>query len=124
MRLLCYDQTAHATNVVFPDANSICMLQTKALLRIAEEEEQDEPAKLSSSNPRFAHDDAQQRWDCESVLSMRSNLDNHPGSICEPSARKYRPQSGKIKLAAKTGQYATCCYNVSASGFLSLLHPV
>ena len=79
------------------------MLQTKALLRIAEEEEQDEAARPSTAGMRTTHDDPQQRWDCESVLSLRSNLDNHPGSISEPSARKYKPQSGKIKLAAKTG---------------------
>ena len=34
-----------------------------------------------------------ERWDCESVLSMRSNLDNHPGRISEPS-RLPRPRRG------------------------------
>ena len=33
------------------------------------------------------------RWDCESVLSLRSNLDNHPASITEPqSSRRPRRQ--------------------------------
>lgn len=27
-----------------------------------------------------------ERWDCESVLGLRSNLDNHPGQIAEPAA--------------------------------------
>lgn len=78
-------------------------MQTRALLRIAEEEEEPEGNKPSTSGRYAFHDDPQQRWDCESVLSLRSNLDNHPGSIFEPTARKYKPQGGKIRLAAKTG---------------------
>jgi len=38
------------------------------------------------------------RWDCESILSTYSNLDNHPGLIVEPSSK---PQ--KIRLSNKTG---------------------
>eukprot|EP00951_Prasinocladus_malaysianus_P007938 scaffold57176_cov43-Prasinocladus_malaysianus.AAC.2 len=38
--------------------------------------------------------DRGERWDCESVLSLRSNLDNHPGRIDEPR-RKTRPTAGK-----------------------------
>lgn len=30
-------------------------------------------------------DHMRERWDCESVLSLRSNLDNHPGRIAEPN---------------------------------------
>lgn len=48
-----------------------------------------------------------ERWDCESVLSLRSNLDNHPGQIVEPlKSRKQATGSsvaGTIKLSAKTG---------------------
>ncbi len=34
-----------------------------------------------------------ERWDCESVLSLRSNLDNHPASISQPpSSRRLRQQ--------------------------------
>lgn len=36
------------------------------------------------------------KWDCETVLSLRSNLDNHPGTI-DTGPR------GKITLSAKTG---------------------
>ena len=53
------------------------------------------------------------KWDCESVLSLRSNLDNHPGVISEQSSRRYKPASGRIKLAAKTGQI-THLFHVSA----------
>lgn len=28
-----------------------------------------------------------EKWDCESVLSLRSNLENHPGRIVEPQSR-------------------------------------
>ena len=30
------------------------------------------------------------KWDCESVLSLRSNLYNHPGTITEPTSRPPR----------------------------------
>lgn len=36
----------------------------------------------------FAEKQQAERWDCESVLSLRSNLDNHPGRISEPAVRK------------------------------------
>ena len=79
-------------------------MQTKELLRIAEEEEE-APAKPSTSGTRITDDAPEQRWDCESVLSLRSNLDNHPGVISEQSNRRYRSAGGKIRLAAKTGQH-------------------
>ncbi len=54
------------------------------------------------------------RWDCESVLSLRSNLDNHPARIAEPGHGSRKPraagsaasiggQPGRITLSAKTG---------------------
>lgn len=79
-------------------------MQTKELLRIAEEEEE-APAKPSTSGTRIIDDAPEQRWDCESVLSLRSNLDNHPGVISEQPNRRYRSAGGKIRLAAKTGQH-------------------
>jgi len=35
-------------------------------------------------------DRQRERWDCESVLSLRSNLDNHPGKIVEQTGRSRR----------------------------------
>lgn len=35
-------------------------------------------------------DRQRERWDCESVLSLRSNLDNHPGKIVEETGRSRR----------------------------------
>ena len=53
----------------------------------------------------------QQQWDCESVLSLTSNLDNHPGLLREPgpprNARRRQqiavPAEELIKLSEKTG---------------------
>ena len=53
-----------------------------------------------------------ERWDCDSVLSLRSNLDNHPARIAEPghsrkpragSAASVGGQPSRITLSAKTG---------------------
>ena len=84
-------------------ATHMCTLQTRELVQIAEEEEEQAAARPSTSVPQVFDDAPQQRWDCESVLSTRSNLDNHPGTISEQSSRRYKPASGKIKLATKTG---------------------
>jgi len=43
-------------------------------------------------------DRQRERWDCESVLSLRSNLDNHPGKIVEETGR-----SRRRRRAASTG---------------------
>ena len=43
--------------------------------------------------------DMRERWDCESVLSVSSNLYNHPGRIAEP---RQRIAEG-IRLSRKTG---------------------
>lgn len=43
--------------------------------------------------------DAEKKWDCESVLSMSSNLYNHPKLISEPRRRR----TSKIVIDAKSG---------------------
>lgn len=50
--------------------------------------------------------DTGERWDCESVLSLRSNLENHPGKIVEPQKRMGARGGGTIKLSTKTGMPA------------------
>jgi protein LTV1 len=57
---------------------------------------------LPDAPVRHFDDDPQERWDCESVLSLRSNLENHPGKISEPN-RRGKPGGAKIHLSAKTG---------------------
>ena len=50
------------------------------------------------------------KWDCESVLSLRSNLENHPARITEPQKVSGGKGGGSIKLSSKTGMpaaYAT-----------------
>ncbi len=47
--------------------------------------------------------DRGERWDCESVLSLRSNLENHPGRIVEPQSRTGGKGGARIELSRKTG---------------------
>jgi hypothetical protein len=67
-----------------------CLLQAK---RLAHE---DAAAAATPSRPQDFERHAaaaRERWDVESVLSLRSNLDNHPASIAEPqSSRRPRQQ--------------------------------
>ncbi|KAG2495893.1 hypothetical protein HYH03_006131 [Edaphochlamys debaryana] len=44
-----------------------------------------------------------ERWDCESVLSLTSNLENHPAKIVEPQRRTGARGGPAIRLSAKTG---------------------
>ncbi|GAX78082.1 hypothetical protein CEUSTIGMA_g5524.t1 [Chlamydomonas eustigma] len=56
------------------------------------------------------------RWDCESVLSLRSNLDNHPAKIAEPQRRAGSRGAGTIKLSNKTGMPAAYVAGSTTSG--------
>ena len=71
---------------------SRCLLQAK---RLAQE---DAAAAATQARPQDFErhaEAARERWDVESVLSLRSNLDNHPASIAEPqSSRRPRQQVG------------------------------
>lgn len=49
--------------------------------------------------PEGEDDDQKDRWDCETILSTYSNLENHPRIIRAQDTRKVR----KIRLDAKTG---------------------
>lgn len=47
-----------------------------------------------------------EQWDCESVLSLRSNLSNHPGQIRDEvrvCASTRRGRGSRVQLSAKTG---------------------
>ncbi len=46
------------------------------------------------------HETVRDRWDCESVLSLRSNLDNHPASIMEPQSRRRQVRASLFTAAA------------------------
>lgn len=48
---------------------------------------------------------ARERWDVESVLSLRSNLDNHPASIAEPQSGR-RPRQQVDRLISALGLIA------------------
>ncbi|KXZ50913.1 hypothetical protein GPECTOR_14g16 [Gonium pectorale] len=67
-----------------------------------------EPADEAQAEPRstLVLKEAE-RWDCESVLSFTSNLENHPGKIVEPQRRTGGKGGGLIRLSAKTGMPVT-----------------
>lgn len=44
-----------------------------------------------------------ERWDCQSILSRTSNVENHPAKIVEPQRRTGARGGGLIRLSAKTG---------------------
>lgn len=78
------------------------VLQAKSIMRGYDDETGEGPPAVGASERLQT---VQDRWDCESVLSLRSNLDNHPASIAEPSSsRRLRRQVPLIVLAdADTG---------------------
>eukprot|EP00884_Botryococcus_braunii_P023517 jgi/Botrbrau1/984/Bobra.114_1s0024.1 len=70
---------------------------------ICEEEEEasdgwDSPVEENSR----AWEQPHEKWDCESVLSKLSNLDNHPGRISDPGKRN-STTSDSIRFSRKTG---------------------
>ena len=86
-------------------------MQAKEALRSAEDAER-QGAPEATQMVAVA-DPLRERWDCESVLSLRSNLDNHPARIAEPGHSR-KPRAGfeagpdarrpaRITLSAKTG---------------------
>ena len=90
-------------------------MQAKELLRLDEARAERREAASDGPQPPLApfarHPLAAEepRWDCDSVLSLRSNADNHPALLGEPGRRRWRPNpdpkdpSPAIRLSAKTG---------------------
>jgi len=62
---------------------------------------------LGPEGRKVVVEDRGERWDCESVLSLRSNLENHPRKIVEsvvkPQSRTGSRNGPAITLSAKTG---------------------
>lgn len=74
-------------------------------MRLAEQ--RPEPA-ADRDAAAWEHETPREQWDCESVLTSLSNLDNHPGRILEPGAlrrprRSLQQQEQRIHLSAKSG---------------------
>ena len=91
---------------------SLCCEQARELVRLEEaraerrEAAADEPRPPLAPFARHPLAAEEPRWDCESVLSLRSNADNHPALLGEPGRRRWRPDptaSPAIRLSAKTG---------------------
>lgn len=78
-------------------------LRTKALaerLGAVEDEELTDKEMARAMQQGYMKPREVSKWDCETVLSLRSNLDNHPGTICD-NAGGGGP--GRITLSSKSG---------------------
>ena len=62
-----------------------------------EEDDRPLPRSLTLQPPR------REEWDCESVLSLRSNLDNHPGTIETPSGRPRKERAPRVPQGDAAG---------------------
>ncbi|KAK9819819.1 hypothetical protein WJX72_002761 [[Myrmecia] bisecta] len=96
--------TTHASAAEAADA-AIAVLKARERLRVAESMDDSRPA--GDGLPHYLEEDEQaERWDCESVLSLRSNLDNHPAQIGESGMKPrlgQRALAHQIRLSGKTG---------------------
>jgi len=61
---------------------------------------------LPEAPTRHFDDEPQERWDCESVLSLRSNMENHPGKISEP--RRAKPAAQGVHRGRRFVHTHTC----------------
>ena len=77
-------------------------MQAKEHVRAAEQRP-DSSAERAINH--WEEHDPKEQWDCESVLTCMSNLDNHPGKIMEPGGRRRPCQQPlqRIHLSSKTG---------------------
>ncbi len=109
--LRAYQLVHSRCNSIVGDVRIAAPLQAREALRAAEDAEA--RGAPEATELVAVADPLRDRWDCESVLSLRSNLDNHPARIAEPAhSRKPRtgfgaaPDAGRparIVLSAKTG---------------------
>lgn len=63
------------------------MIQAKELLQASLLDEGAYVPVVPASGDGMLHT---RQWDCESVLSMQTNLDNHPSLLGEPSSSRYQ----------------------------------
>ncbi|PRW56768.1 LTV1-like protein [Chlorella sorokiniana] len=91
----------------FDDADAaVAVEKAREAVRQAEAEELNAEESGAASRreervPTYLQPQERERWDCESILSLRSNLDNHPGRISEPrTARRPRAASSAAGAGA------------------------
>ncbi|KAL7155390.1 hypothetical protein ABFS83_03G072200 [Erythranthe nasuta] len=98
------------------------------LKRDKDEEEDDEPPELTAEVIRRCKEygvkyededddledvlvevssDESEKWDCETIVTTYSTLDNHPGKIGAPESRRKKKLTEAIFSAAPTGQVIT-----------------
>lgn len=68
-----------------------------AKVRVPSEDEEDAESDDGLVVVEVESEDERSNWDCETVVSTLSNLDNHPGKISAPSKpRSKAPSLGKV----------------------------
>lgn len=79
------------------DADVAIRMARQAIRRAEEAENDDSAEKQRNYDPDILLEAKREKWDCESILSLKSNLYNHPGTITEPSRQK-STAPGTIRL--------------------------
>eukprot|EP00890_Picochlorum_soloecismus_P004879 jgi/Picsp_1/5392/NSC_02752-R1_protein ltv1 homolog len=79
------------------DADVAIRMARQAIRRAEEVEEDAHTEKQRNDDSDIILEKKREQWDCESILSLKSNLYNHPGTISEP-ARQKGPAPGTIRL--------------------------
>jgi len=79
------------------DADVAIRMARQAIRRAEEVEDADHKEKQRNGDSDLILEKKKEQWDCESILSLKSNLYNHPGTISEP-ARHKSPAPGTIRL--------------------------
>lgn len=76
---------------------AIAILRAREAIHRAEEEDDSVQGKTDLESVTY-FTAPREKWDIESMASLRSNLYNHPGTITEPGTRKGAASPGMIRL--------------------------
>ena len=88
----------------FDDADAeVAIEHARRALRRMEDDEGTGKASRGDTEIVKERIDPTAGWDCESILSMRSNLYNHPGTISEPSTRAATSRQRQQPSSAAAG---------------------
>lgn len=80
------------------DADTSIRMARRAIRLAEEEENSGSNTKIqNTSNIDLVFEKPREEWDCESILSLKSNMYNHPGTISEP-AKSHNAGAKTIEL--------------------------
>lgn len=83
----------------FDDAHAeVAIEAARAAIRRMEKEEAEGRGEVADLEAVPREVDPTAGWDCETILTLRSNLYNHPGTITEPGRASRGPPAGMIRL--------------------------